>query len=166
MPNQGETYGVFIESQLQREFDRREKADSRGLTIIASSTGLITISVAGVALLKGKEYVFSGFSVTSLGASLAAFLIAAILGILTAANRPYSVASIKSLNLMTTDHWTDSEITARNYSAKLNIRTLATLREVNNRKAWLLTAALVAQVVAILLLAAAVGQNIWPEGSS
>jgi hypothetical protein len=67
------------------------------------------------------------------------------------------VAHSDVYNDMVVDHWTDTEEVASQNVAYRNQRTLVSLREANNKKAWWLPVAFWAQVAAALALLIAVG---------
>ncbi len=58
------------------------------------------------------------------------------------------------MRLMLTTHWVDDEVTAKNFVARLHIRSVECLRDGNNSKAWWLKTAILFQVVAVLALTA------------
>jgi hypothetical protein len=57
---------------------------------------------------------------------------------------------------MVTDHWGDDPVDSRNNVAELNMRTIQTLRQGNDRKANLVTLGLWAQLVAVSSLSVVV----------
>lgn len=150
MPEQGETYAKFIEAELKAEYDRRASVDARALAIVTSSSGFLTLVFAITVLVTGKDYTFSAAGARGLVGSLAAFSVAAFVGLGANASLKYKVPEAATLLRMTSDHWTDSETAARNISAGLNVTTLATLRTGNNRKALAVLVAFGFQMAAIL----------------
>lgn len=158
MSEQGFVYAAFIEGELRAERERRSTLDSRGMGVVTSSGSLVALLVAvGVLVNDGKApLVLPPAAKPMLGLALIAFSTAAALGILANRNRYYDVAVTQTLYDMIGDHWIDDEVDARNNVAELNIRTIHTLREGNNRKASLLTAALSAQLVALIGLSLAI----------
>jgi hypothetical protein len=90
--------------------------------------------------------------------ALAGFLVAGVFGIVAGFNFKYQVGDAPTLTSMTTAHWTDSEVTARNIAAKLNVLTLQSLRVGNNHKARWLVGSFVMQLLATGSLAVAISQ--------
>jgi hypothetical protein len=155
LSGQGDAYAAFIESELTREHDRRDKINSQSTGVVTGSGALLTLSTGLLAFLKGKEYVPRSHSSWLFAIALAMYLTSAILGLLAATSRNYKVATSGTLSAMLGKHWTDSEITAKNNVATLKIRSLASLRSGNNTKANLLLAAVLVQVSAVAVLAVA-----------
>jgi hypothetical protein len=153
METQGTEYATFIENELKSEYDRRDSVNSRAATAVTSATGLVTVTLAVVAVLKGKEFTLHGGALIALFVGLFAFLASAVLAVLAGLNWRFDVTSIPTLHGMRSEHWTDTETTARNIVAYCNVETISTLREGTNMKAGFLVAASFAQVVAIMALA-------------
>jgi hypothetical protein len=155
---QGEVYADFVKAELEAERKRREALDSRGVSVVTTSSGLATAVFALGALVTGqKNFVPDKVTVWSLLAGLALFAIAALCGMMANRTIPYEVTSPETLQEMRTGHWTDDEVDARNIVVYRNIHTITTLRSGNNRKAWWVTRALVFQLLAAAALLLAVG---------
>ncbi|MFD6327877.1 hypothetical protein ACFWOL_34885 [Streptomyces sp. NPDC058442] len=148
MTGQGEVYTDFIQEQLEKEFARRERLETRGWALIASSGVLASLTFAGVAAYKGKDYRISGQASLPLMMSLSALVVSAVLGVATCHTWKYKIVAPVTMTDMLRDHWMDSEASARNYCGQLNVFTISTLRVVNNRKAFLLTLGLALELVA------------------
>lgn len=160
MADQGDAYAGFIEAELKNERDRRAGLDARGLGVVTTSSALIALVLSLSVVVTGTDFTVSGLSAAGVFLSLLLFMVAGVAGILANANRSHEVASTETLNEMLCSHWTDTEVTARNIRASLNVRTLSTLRAGNNVKVGFLTAALVCQLVAIAALVVAIGREL------
>jgi hypothetical protein len=152
MGEQGTEYGKFIQNELNFEHERRDTVNSRAATAVTSATGLVTVTLAVVAVLKGQHFTFHGASLVLLAIGLLAFLISGVLAVLAGLNWRYDVASIDALRQMSTDRWIDRETTARSLIAQCNVHTINSLRAGNNIKFIFLLAAGFAQIAAILAL--------------
>lgn len=152
MSAQGTEYATFVAAELKREVDRRDAVNSRAGTAVTSATGLVTVTLAVFAVLKGKDFVVHGGAFVALVVALLMLILSAALAVLAGLSWRYDVATPATLTLMLTTHWTDSEVSARNISARSNVRTLRTLRAGTNIKSNLLIAAGAGQVAAILAL--------------
>lgn len=152
MAEQGETYAKFIEGELKFEYERRTAVESRALAVATSSSAFLALVFALSALVLGKEHKFSAKGAVAVIAALILFAIAAVIGLVANASRVYEVPSVPTLSAMTKAHWKDSEIAARNVSAVLNVKTIASLRNGNNDKAELVRIAFVVQLLAIAVL--------------
>jgi hypothetical protein len=60
MDEQGSEWVAFIAKELDREYDRRDRLNTRSATAITSATTLVTVALAVVAVLKGQHLVVSG----------------------------------------------------------------------------------------------------------
>lgn len=153
---QGKEYSAFVQNELNHEYSRREAVNTRAAAAIVGSTGLVTIVLAVVAVLKGKDFTLTGAPLNSLMASLVAFLVAAVLAVLAGLNWKYEVTKTSSMREMVTDRWTESEVTARNRAAYCNLITIDSLRAGTSIKFRFLIAATIVQIVAIGGLASCV----------
>ncbi|MCL1871657.1 MAG: hypothetical protein FWF90_14770 [Promicromonosporaceae bacterium] len=158
MSDQGVVYTTFIATELTREYERRARIDSRAAATVTAATGLLTVAVAALALIRGKDLQVHGLAGALVAATTVAFLVSAVLASVAAVNWQYWVASPDPTlqSMLGEEHWQDTETTARNNVGSLNIETLTTLRHGNNRKSAFLLGALLAQVAATLLLTSAV----------
>lgn len=136
MASQGETYAAFIAGELAREHERRTALDTRATSVAASSSGFIAVAGALTVLVTDKDFTFSPAGARGLLLSLVSFLVAASVGMLAHGSRRYEVTKGSTLQAMIgPDHWSDSEVTARNQVAWANLQTTRSLRRGNNRKA-------------------------------
>jgi hypothetical protein len=151
---QGSVYADFIASELNREYARRDRIDARAAAIATGAAGLLTISLAVLAVVKGKDFTVHGAATVSLATTLLAFVASAALATTATINWSYSIAAPRTLQAMlSVAHWSDTEVAARNSTAQLNCRTLTSLRRGNNRKSDLFLAALASHLLAIVGLA-------------
>jgi hypothetical protein len=154
---QGQVYLAFIEGELKAERERRTALDGRGQTLVTASGVLVTL-LSGVSALV-QSGVKSPVPPLAIGLELLAlvlFLLAAVSGIVAGWNRCYAVAAPSTHSRMLAEHWTDSEVDARNQVATVHAMTVRTLREANRLKAACVSAGLVLQVLALGPFAAAV----------
>jgi hypothetical protein len=151
---QGETYAGFIDSELKYEHERRNVMDARGLAVATTSSAFLALAVALTVFVTGKDYRFSEGGARGVLLSLASFVVAAVLGLVANATRPYRVADVPTLHAMTRSHWKDNEVTARNVCAGLSVTAIASLRAGSNRKAGLVVVAFIFQLAAIAGLVA------------
>ncbi len=157
MSEQGKSYSAFVELELKTERDRRAAYDARGQAIITTSAGLVTLLVALATLVRSAGSVaFPHAARLPLVLVLAGLASAAALGILASWNFRYAAVKSATLGVMVRAHWKDHEVDARNSIATMQILTVDSLRKANNRKALLVSWALVAQLAALLALGAVV----------
>lgn len=152
LSDQGSVYGDFIAAEFQRELDRRDKMNSQAVSFATTAGGLLALSIAALAFLRGKTFVPSDTAKGLLAAALGMYVLATALALWAAISRKYRVVTAGALKQMLTDHWTDSEVTARNIIGRLNTESVGTLRRGNEVKALLLMAAAGAQTAALALL--------------
>jgi hypothetical protein len=156
MDEQGSEWVAFIAKELDREYDRRDRLNTRSATVIASATTLVTVSLAVVAVLKGQHLVISGvLQAGSLLGALVLLLVAAVLSILAGATRGrFEVAAVNDMNRMLgADLWGADNVDARNYTAQLNLVAIRSLRTGNGFKYRFLVLGLSTQAVGVFLLA-------------
>lgn len=153
MSEQGTGWADFIHDQLDREYSRRDVLNTRAAVAVTSATGLVTIVLAVVAVIKGKDFTLTGGALVALCVAMLALLGSAVLAVLAGVSWRYRVTSTGSMRSMLADHWTDSEVDARYITAFCNLQTIASLRAGTTLKAHLLLAAAAAQVLAILAIA-------------
>lgn len=156
----GKIYQAMVGSLLAAEYDRRAKMEARGSTLVTASSTLLTVVFGLTVVVTGKDYVFNnGFAVLTLIAALVAFVVSAVLGIVVHALAvPYRTVGRESLSQLTDDSfWKLSPDEAVREDVAQQVDTIRTLRDGNERKAKWVTASLVSQVVAILLLTVSVG---------
>ncbi|MFD0203648.1 MULTISPECIES: hypothetical protein [Saccharothrix] len=157
MSDQGKTYTAFIESELKAERDRRTAFDGRGQSLVTTSGALVTLLGGLAALVRTPAAVrLPTPASTAVGVALVLFVGAAACGIVAGWNRLYAVVTVPTLHRMTTGHWKDDEVDARNNVATVQLKTLDTLRRANRFKARWVGIGLIAQASALLVLAVAV----------
>jgi hypothetical protein len=157
MSDQGTEYAKFIEAQLKHEYDRRDTVNSRLNTAITSATGLVTVTLVVLAVLKGKDFTLRGAALTALFVALFALLIAAALGVFGGLNWNYKVTDVPTMQAMIDEHWMDTEVTARGIAALCNVQTINTLRKGTDTKYQFLHGSGIAQLVALLALGISAG---------
>ncbi|MFE7800846.1 hypothetical protein [Nocardia sp. NPDC057440] len=153
MSEQGSGWASFIQGQLNREYSRRDALNTRAAAAVTSATGLVTLVLAVVAVVKGKDFTLTGGALIALYVAMLALFGSAVLAVLAGISWRYRVTSTDSMRAMLTDHWTDSEVDARYVSAYCNPQTIASLRAGTTLKAHLLLGAAALQVLAILAMA-------------
>ena len=168
MPNwddQGQQYTAFIEAQLAAENDRRASVNTRSASIVTGSAALVTLVFAVFAVLAGKDFTLPanapGHPREWLEGALVALFLAALFALL--AGVPWTT-SVPPLNLLHSFlkvpdgsaerpwGWTNDEVDAREYTAKSNLRTIASLRWGTKLKYVLLIIATAFQLLALLCL--------------
>lgn len=154
MTDQGTQYAGFINAELEREIARRDSANTRAGAALTSATGLVTLVLALFAVLLGKDSLATGWAKVFIAGAVLALLAAG--GCAVAAIRPRAegVVSTRTLRkLIGDEHWKDTEVTARNQTARMVIDRIDEMRGVSTAKGkWLLAAAIL-QLVAIGALA-------------
>ena len=158
LSEQGTTYYKFVEAELGIEYDRRASLNSRAKEFSATSSAFIALVVALLALIVGKDYKFTALGAWSVVLALAAFVAASLLALLASMAKETLVTNEKTVQrMLSSEHWKDNEVDARNTVATLNARTTWSLRNGNNVKASRLEWALRCQVGGYVLLTIAAG---------
>lgn len=163
MPNwddQGKQYAAFIEAELAAENDRRASVNTRSAAALTGAAGLVTVVLAVLAVFVGKDFVLplghaKDYLFKALIVLLAAAIAAVLAGIPWTSSRP-SPESLRSfLNAPPTkgeQGWSNSEVTARNFTSQLNVEAIKTLRLGTTIKSFFLLIAALLQVAAVIFL--------------
>ena len=162
----GLVFQAMVRDLLAAEYDRRTKMEGRGSTIVTASASLLTVVFGLTVVVTGRDYVFdSCLAVVALLAALLAFVVSAVLGIVVSAcGFGYKTVDRKTLERLTDqqgEFWTMSADDAVNHDVEQQVRTICSLRDANEKKAKLVTASLVSQVLAITLLSVSVGLELY-----
>ena len=153
MAEQGSEWAKFIQEEYKREFDRRSSINARATASITGTTGLVTVLLAVIAVLKGKDHLFTGTPALALLGGLFALLTSALFGIIALSSRGYEACSTETLNLwLTKENWKLNETDARFQVAHYTIRLLKSLIASNDKKRDFLRLAAATQLIAILFL--------------
>lgn len=153
---QGETYVGYVRHLLEEERRRRDTIDERAASVVTSSSATAVLVSTAVGLAAGFELRVDALTVTAVAVALLAFLVAVLMAVLASRLEPYAVPDTRTLELFLTQRWTDTETTARNNTAWLDLDTVGSLRRGNARKSWALAWALRIQLVAVAAVVLAV----------
>ncbi len=166
----GKVYQASVTAMLAAEFERRKTLEARGTTLLTSSTSVTAIIFALTVLVTGRDAVLANrWAGYVLIASLAAFVAAAVYGILIQAKlQPYEVANREYLLTLTTEElWSQPADDAVRSDVAQKVRTLGGpngdggLRAANDTKARWVDAGVRWQLGAVGLLALAMGLELW-----
>lgn len=156
----GEALSTFINGQLATERERRTAINTRGAGLITTSSGLSTLIFGAAALVTGaKDFVAPRLTLWALAGTFLAFMAAAFCGLMSTRTISADVVMPAQLEEWRArdDVWQNTKTNVRRLLAKADIRALATLRAGNNRKMWWARLGFAAQLVALVMLAVAVG---------
>ena len=153
----GEAYAKFIEAQLANELARRDSVNTRAATALTTATGLVTLALAVLAVLRGKDFVLtSGQAKVWLIIAVIALFVSAVCAV--GAGVPWTMQLIDptTLDAMVGPRWKDPADKALKNTAFANTLLLKGLQRGTARKFWLFLASGIAQIVAVFALAACV----------
>lgn len=153
MGDTGSEWSSFIKDELRHEYSREEAITARGLARLTSVTAIVTIAFGAFTLLKANQVQVTGVALGAVIVGLILLTAAAITASFTGVMfRKYDVTAGKTLKAMVKekDKWRMSEALARNYVAAFNVRTISTLRPLNELKSKLLLASTWCQTAAIV----------------
>jgi hypothetical protein len=156
----GKVYESLAGKVLEAEQDRRRRVESRGSTVLTTSTTMLTLIFGLTVIVTGKEYTFkSHYAVWSLTLALGAFVVSAVLAIFVQTyGFSYVVISTQTLDsLVKNANWNRTEDDARRMWVSRQAETIKTLRKSNDRKSDLIKWSLGSEVLAIVLLTLASG---------
>jgi hypothetical protein len=153
----GQAYTDLIGQQLTEERASKTSIEQRGMAVITSSGTLVTLLLAIAALVTStKTFALGTVPKVTLGVSLVAFVVAAILGILINFPRSsYQEAKLDDVKKLVDDpaEWKASFEVGSQDTAAASLDILRAMRTVNTDKAQSLQRAMIAEIVAIGLLA-------------
>ncbi len=156
----GKVYQLMVASLLATEFDRKKTLEARGAILVTSSVSLLTLVTGVTVLVMGKEYVFRDHCsfIILLGALLAFIASATCVIFVQTYGFGYTVMDRETLkSLENNSNWSrTADDAARNW-VHWQVISIGSLRESNGIKANLVVCGLALQVLAIVLLSAAVG---------
>jgi len=156
-PNAGTIYGELIEKLITEEGGRKASFEQRGITVITSS-GVFVSLVFGIGAVATSQHFSVSASVrTVLSVAVAAFALAAVAGIVANWPMKYQDLTLEQLEKWVTPTlWEKRADPAARRAAEARVNVLRRARGRNARKARALITAMVLQVIAIGLVAAAV----------
>lgn len=156
----GIAYGEFIKEQLESQAGRRKWIEEKGLGVVTSSAALTGLLFGLVTLITAdKAFSMPKASVPILAFAVLAFLLAALLGVMTNWPRFYPAATTSGLEKLTSrSMWDKPEDDGQRATAKARVAIVKKSRVVNTTKAYLLVAALVAQFGGVVMVSAVVWQ--------
>ena len=155
----GELFAAFAVEQLAAEEGRRTSLESRGMTVITSSGTIAGLLLALAALVTdGDDFTLTGDVTPWFVAALAAFAIAALLGV--AVNSPTRTSAIDPAALLEVakQRWALPDDDARRTLLSTRVVDLTRVQRSNNVKGWLLLGATIAEALAICFLAVATAE--------
>lgn len=153
MSDGGKQYAAFIEAELQAENDRRSSINTRAAGGLTSAAGLVTLVLAVLAVVVGKDFTLSGGARNWLVAALIALLAAALLAVLAGAPWLFRATSPTTLRYFLDNDWGDAEHRARKRTTYCNVMVITAQRRGNRWKSYFLLASSICQGVAVISLA-------------
>lgn len=149
-------YAAYIEEQLQNQEARKESVEDRASSVITASGALATIILGFTSFAPERgSLALTDASREAIQVALVAFVVAALLALLTSAPLPYKKPKHEELRRTLNAGWTDTEALASSVVADSRLDLLAHAGRLNTVKASLLIAAMLAEVVAVAALARA-----------
>lgn len=150
--DQGKTYAAFMESQLKAENELRASVNARAAGALTGATGLVTLVIAVLAVLLGKDFKFVGYAKGYVVAAVLLLLASGIFALIAALPWKMKYTDSPTLRKLVNERWTDDETDARNITAYCNLEVLDSLRVGTVVKVKWLIAAGSCQILAVLML--------------
>jgi hypothetical protein len=148
-------YCGFLEAQLAEQDARKASFEQRGLSVVTTSGALATLLFGVAAFAKtGKLHALPVDMHAWLLAALIAFVAAGLLALLTNLPIAYNVPKLESV--LRVAQKPESEADARLELAAIYVGMATDAKRKNRIKGWLLFAALLCELAAILAVAVAV----------
>ena len=149
----------LIRDQLDREEATKTSLETRAGNVISSAGALVTLLFALTALVaRPPDFQLPTLARVFIGGALIAFLAAAVLAIIVIRPRAYNAIDVQSLKEMTEDYaWNSPLAIGGPRIANALIVVIDGARRANKLKARYLVSAITSEVVAVIILAMAVG---------
>jgi hypothetical protein len=147
----------FVNDLLTVEDKRRDSLEARGSSMITASATMVTLLVAlGAFVTDRDDFQLPEGTKAPLSVAVVAFVVAAVLGTATYIPQPARMTDPVALSRLLPEYWSKGPDFAQKKITVTRLDQLASLQKANDRKAWALLAAVVAQLVAVGALAWAV----------
>ena len=150
---------AFIDLELKSEDARKASIETRGVAVITTSGVLVTLLFGLVAVVtKASDYSVPALGLGVVVAALAFFVGAATLALLANSIKTYERVKVQDIrNTVESESGTITTSQAQSRIARANLKVLESARANNNMKARRLKWAFLCEVMAVVLLALAVG---------
>jgi hypothetical protein len=154
----GAAYGALIADQLTEERSRKASLEGRGITTVTAAGTLVTLLFALTAgLTAAPRFKLPAGADVPLVVALIAFVIAAVLGLMTNVPLRYQEPTVGGLaRLIDARFWAAPAQTGERRVAEAQVALIAAMRSANNLKVWLLILAVAAELIAVISLSCAV----------
>ncbi len=154
----------YIKEQVEREDARKESLEKRGIGVITTAGALVTLlfGLAALSTQASQTFELPSSAAVFLAISVVFFFGAALLGILT--NVPLVVRGLRleGVRAAVKSDWAQLEPDIRRNEALTNLDILESAKERNHVKAVLLFWAMGLEVLAVVMVGAAVGIVVAP----
>lgn len=159
--SEGPGYGVyadFIEKVLAGQEARTTSIQQRGIAVVTTSGTLVTLLFAfiGLATRQGATYTLPGDTRPWLVAAVTFFVLAAGCGLMCNIPKRFSNARAQDLRIAVDRFWNESAWAASGRVARTRLDMIERAAEINGQQAWVLFAAVIFEVGALVPLAVAV----------
>lgn len=155
----GVDYAAWVEKLVEDQEARKTSLEQRGLSVITTSGALATLLFGLVTLLtKSNDYKLPTSTHGWIAGALIAFSGAAVLGLLTNVPLFYNKVKFKRGPKELLDKFEDPPATARREITATRLKEYRSAKKLNGLKAWCLVLAMLGEVVAVGLLAVAIGK--------
>lgn len=160
----GTVYFDHVKFLLDSEFSQRKVLEARGDSIIKTSAGIITLILALMVFVYGKDYKFTNHwnSLWVLASSLVFFVASAIVSIYVQSwALKFTTTKADTLQAMPQALWSKTGEDAQRMCLQRLINSTLSLREGNAKKVAAAQYAIILQVVAIAVLCASFLCELW-----
>lgn len=151
----GQVLSALANDELQQERRRKDSIEQRGITVITSAGVLVTLLLAFAGIAGTDQlHALSPLGRDLMGGSLLLFAISAVLGLLANTVAQYTEAKVSTLQNLIENYWDYPASDAAKEVAVIHAKSATSARAKNDTKAQLLRWAIIAEVCAVVLLAA------------
>jgi hypothetical protein len=161
--NAGEAYGRLIVDQVNQERERKTSLESRGITVITTSSALATLLFALTAGLKSaSKFKLPESARLPLVLTLGAFILAASFGLIVNIPLKYQEPTARGLGrLRNRVYWDAPAVIGQLRVVEAQIASLEAARTANRLKVGFLLSAIAFELLAVIFLAWAIDLIIY-----
>ena len=144
-------YLAFMKEHVAGQDARKASLEQRGIAVITTSGTLASLLLAFAALVTAStDFALSPCARDFVVAATIAF--AAVAAVVTNIPLLYAGVNVDDMRTLVTDKWGDGQVTAEQRIAATLVNLLASAKERNKVKGWVLFGAMAVEVVAVILL--------------
>jgi hypothetical protein len=160
----GSEYAAFVQELEKAQEARKTSIEQRGLAVVTTAGAIVALlfGLAGLSIRSSATFTVSHPAAHRLVVGVVLFVVAAALALLTNIPLWYRTADYTKLSQELKGRWKDPSPEANRQVSATRLKTIQFNAGVNTAKAWLLFAAVLAEVAAAAFVAWAIELVVRP----